>query len=155
MAIHKIDDINKFIRFLMDLYNDEFDYTIDYLPACYYFNCGGCYELAQIVNHYFPHTKFAVNKTFEHVAIFDGDVIDGKLVNGNLYDSYTPYTEEELNKLNIVKTKLNLDDFTVYSKEEIDNFETSFGRNIKIEGKNVVNGLLDELNNISTIKIGK
>ena len=115
------------------------------------------YLLVIILNHYFPQTKFAVNKHFDHVAIYDGEVVDGKLTNGKLYDSFTPYTDEELEKLNIENSsnKLDPNDFKIYTKDEIDNFEIKFGRNLKIEGNDVVNGLILELKNIPTIKVGK
>lgn len=145
--IHKINNIPEFIRFVADVFDDEFDYCIDYVGSLYYFAHGGCYELAKIIKHYFKDTEFVVRNDHDHCAI---------LYKNKIYDIYDGYSEEELRKMNINEEEYNkkLEDFKIFTKEEIDKFERPFGRNILIEGKEVDNGMIDEINNISSIKVG-
>ena len=152
-SVTHIDKIDEFIKFVIDLYNDEFNYTIDYIDAAYYFLHGGCYELAQIIKHYFKDAKYVIRKSDnDHCAI---------LYQGKIYDAYDSYNEEKkaelinegINKREIYK---NLDDFYVCTKEEIDNFEKPLGleRPPKIDGKSVPEGIIDEISDISNIKVG-
>ena len=145
-----IDKIDIFIKFVVDLFNDEFDYVIDYCDAAYYFLNGGCYELAQIIKHYFKEAEYVVRNDYEHCAI---------LYKGKIYDAYDCYDDEK--KKELIKSGINkneiykrVDDFKVFTKEEIDNFERPFGRNIKIEGKSVTDGIIDEIKNIESIRVG-
>jgi hypothetical protein len=143
----KINKIDEFIKFVTSVFNDEFDYCIDYVDSRYYFLNGGCFELAYIIKHYFPeNTEYVMRKDNNHCAILCDEII---------YDAYDGYEEDELSKFGINKNEIikNKDDYRIISEEEI--LKLPFGRNIYIEGNNVPNALIMELNNIDTVVINK
>lgn len=143
--MHKITSIDEFIKFLLDLFNDEFSYFFDDVDAMYYFMGCGCYELAQIIKNYFPDAEFVVNKDFDHCAI---------LYEGKIFDALSAVSLERALKKGFSKDfyEKRLDDYFIYQKEEIDNFEIPF-RSGKIEGKPLVYSLINEIDNIDTISI--
>lgn len=144
---YEIKTIPEFIRFVADVFDDEFDYCIDYVGALYYFAYGGCYELAKIINHYFKDTQFVVRKDYGHCAILYKD---------NIYDIYDGYSKEELEKENIKEDEYikKREDFKIFTKEEIESFERPFGRNILIKGKEIDSVVIDEINDIPSVKVG-
>lgn len=145
--MHRITSINEFIKFLLDLFNDEFAYLFDDMDAINYFACGGCYELAQIIKNYFPKAEFVVNKDFDHCAILYGGII---------FDALSVVSLEQVLKMGFSKQfyEKRFDDYDVYQKIEIDNFEIPF-RSSKIENHPLVFSLINEIESIDTIKIEK
>lgn len=142
-----IETIPEFIRFVIDLFNDEFDYVIDYIDSSFYFSHVGCYELAKIINHYFKDTQFVLRNDGNHVGIIQ---------NGKVYDVYDGYTIDELKEMGISEDEYNknISQFQIISKEELDNISFGTGKSIYIEGKDVANGIIDEISNIDSIKVG-
>lgn len=148
--IQALNDIEEFIKFIIDLFNDEFGYCIGNKDAFYYFIQGGCYDLAQIIKHYFPSSEYVVYKDFEHCAI---------LYNGVIYDAYSSISYDEYVKRFGIYARpeqyyKRIEDFKIYTKDEIDLFERPFGSNVKINGKPIVRVLVNELNRIDSIKVG-
>ena len=146
----KIDNIESFIKFLIELFNDEFDYAIDYADASDYFMYGGCSDLARIVHHFFPDTKYALKNDNTHIGILN---------NGKIYDALCIYDEETLKEMNLPSwaTDKNLEHFNYFDSYDdlLKNASVNFGNSVTIEGKTVVNALIDEINNIGSIKVGK
>lgn len=142
-----IKTIPELIRFVIDLFNDEFDYVIDYVDSSFYFSHGGCYELAKIVKHYFKDTEFALRNDGNHVAIFQ---------NGKVFDVYDGYTSDELNEMGIpeVEYKKDINKFQIITKEDLDKLSFGTGKSISIEGKEVSTGIIDEINDIDSIRVG-
>lgn len=149
-SIKVLNDIDEFIKFIIDLFNDEFSFCIEGLDAFYYFVGGGCYELAQIIKRYFPNSSYVVNKEYNHCAI---------LYNGVIYDAYSAISYDEYIKRFGENARpeiyyKQIEDFNEYSKTEIDSFEVPFGKNIKCEGTPIMLALINELDKIDSVRIG-
>lgn len=144
----KIDNIEKFISFILPIFAEESNmYEInDKIDSVYYFMHGGCYELAQIINHFFPNSNYLLRNDHEHVAI---------LYNDKVYDALDGLDEDEIGKMMILPKDLDksINNFEITSKEEIDN-HYNFGINLHIEGKPVVDWFINEINNIESIEVG-
>ena len=68
--------VEKFIEFIVDLANNELYERLDG-NANYYFQNGGCYELAKVVREYVPNSKIVINNSNDHCGIYyDGKMYD-------------------------------------------------------------------------------
>ena len=142
-----IDKIDTLIAFIIDLFNDEFSQYIDNIDSLWYFSHGGCYELAKIVKHYFPESQYVMRKDFDHCAV---------LLEGRIYDVFDGISPSRLKQKEMAKEyKKEMKDFIIYTPEEMENSMKKrpfgCGKNILIEGKNVENAILDEINNIDSV----
>ena len=100
-------NIDRFINFINELVDDEFDYILGGASAEYYFLHGGCYELYKIVSHYYKDANCVINKNLDHCAI---------LYNNSIYDAS-----------GIIENKEN---YQVASNEDIEYMERHFGLHI-------------------------
>ena len=146
-----IDKIDTLIAFIIDLFNDEFSQYIDNIDSLWYFSHGGCYELAKILKHYFPNSQYVMRKDFDHCAV---------LLEGRIYDVFDGISPSRLKQQEMAKEyKKEMKDFIIYTPEEMENSmkEKPFGcgKNILIEGKNVVSAILDEIANIDSVTFTK
>ena len=57
-----------FIKFILDLVNDEFYQYVSPVPIKYYFLNGGCLELAKVLKHYYPEGQYVINEQKNHIA---------------------------------------------------------------------------------------
>ena len=148
MASLNIRSVNELIKFVIPLFADEFNIVEGSNEAVSYFLYGGCYELAKVINHYFPDSKYVVRKDYSHVAILENETI---------YDAYDFYEDWQLKKYNIPEKfyKKKIDDFYVTSKEEIDNFPVEFTRNDLIGENSVSDALIKEIDKIKRINVLK
>ncbi len=151
--MHKIDSINEFIVFIVDLVNDEFPETIDYMDSLYYFSNGGCHELAKLIKHYFKESQYLLKKDGTHCAI---------LYEGKIYDVFDGLTKSQLEENNIPKElyEKRLEDFDILSDDEfmeyINGDKFGCGKDIIINDTNDVSeGIVRELDKITSITVGK
>ena len=115
--------IEYFVRFIIDLANDELYEHLDG-NAEYYFLNGGCYELAKILKKYIENSKIVINKSFDHCGI---------LYNGKIYDA-SGIVEE-------------ISDFAIASDEDIKYMEDRFGLPEKenIDGVKISDFIIEEI----------
>ena len=149
MSKYEISNVKDLIRFVIPLFKEEcdkFEIMSDF-DSMNYFLYGGCKELANVINYFFPTSDFALKKDNSHIAISYNDVI---------YDAYDGMDEDELIRYGIPEDYYNKDskDFEIFSKNDIDNnLTTDFGRNLIIQGKKVDEFIIYLLNNIPSIII--
>lgn len=89
------DDMEYFVKtFIPDVFADL--YNVDSTMSSYYFNHGGCYELAKIVKHCCPDSKIVIRDDNCHCAILFNDTLYD--VNGivNNKDKYGNATDEDI-----------------------------------------------------------
>lgn len=143
----KINSIDKFINFILPIFAEECNmYEIENkIDSVYYFVHGGCYELAQIIKHFFPNSEFLLRNDHDHVAILYKD---------RVYDAYDGLDQEEIDKIMIPPKDLDksIENFEIITKDEIDS-HYNFGINLHIEGKPVVDWFINEINNIESIEV--
>ena len=148
----KLDNINKFITFTIDLFNDEFSSYIDYVDSFFYFSHGGCYELAKIIKHYFPDAKYVMRNDYMHCGV---------LYEGKIYDVFDGLSKEQLEEKGYKEEeyKKDLKDFKILSDKEMEeSMEFSpfgTGKDIIIEGKPIDEKMIDEISKCSGVIAGK
>ena len=115
--------IEKFIEFIVDLANDELYERLDG-NAKYYFQNGGCYELAKVVREYVPNSKYVIRNDNNHCGIF---------YNGKMYDAD-----------GIIK---DISKFKIANKDDVEYMEDRFGIPEKenINGGKISDFLINEL----------
>jgi hypothetical protein len=97
--------------YIVDLFADLYDLDSD--QSRYYFENGGCVELAKIAHYFCPESMIMCSMPLEHCAIAYGD---------NLYDA---------------TGIIDSDTFNIASKEDITYMEDKWGREIRIKGQHV------------------
>lgn len=124
-----MEGILKFIDFINNLVNDEFNNFMD-CDSKYYFQHGGCLEFAKILKYYLKNGQIVINKEHSHIAL---------LIDNVIYDSY-----------GIVKWT----DYEIVKEEEIDILE-DFHNNYEIlfEHKKPSVAVIDEISQIKNLKI--
>ncbi len=66
-----------FIKFILDLVNDEFYQYLSPVSAKYYFLNGGCLELAKVLKSYYPEGQYVINSQKNHIAfLYQNQIYD-------------------------------------------------------------------------------
>lgn len=134
-----LTNIKEFIKFTIELFQDEFYQMISPYDAKQYFVSGGCFELAQVVHYFFPDGKYILKKDGSHVAI---------LYAGEIYDAFITFTPEELQPYGVVLPQ-KLEDYTM--NFDLNSLYDNMGRNLHLDGKTVSEIIIFELQNIPSI----
>lgn len=145
--MYGITSVRELICFIVPLVKD-YDYELESdSDAVKFLTNGGCYELAKVINYYFPDTEFVVKNDFSHVAI---------LSDGKIYDAYDYYEEWQVEKYGIDEKlyRKNPEDFKVYTKEEIDSFPVEYGNDSFINGLTVENFVKKYIEDLGNLKVG-
>lgn len=134
-----INTVDELIKFIIPLFVDEFNIVYNKEDAIFYFLHGGCFELAKVIKHYFPSSNYALSKDFQHIAI---------LYNEKIYDASLCLEKDEKSYYNT-----ELSNFNVVTEEDINNSTVNYGRDIFINGKTIDEAIIEEINNIESIKV--
>ena len=134
-----INNVDELIRFIIPLFVDEFNIVYNDDEAIFYFLHGGCYELAKVIKNYFPTSEYALSKDFQHIAI---------LYKEKIYDASICIKKEKKKYYNT-----ELSNFNVVTEEDLNKATVSYGRDIYINGKSIDEALIEEINNIESIKV--
>lgn len=150
--MYEITDVKQLIRFIIPLFKEcvqganEFDFIFSDDDSARFFMCGGCVELAKVVKHYFPDSKYAMRKDHAHMCTY----YDGKL-----YDAMDYYEDWQLEKYNIKNDNKELTDFDLLEDGDIDRLPVEYGSINYINGEEISNFIIHELDKIESIVIKK
>lgn len=140
-----IDSVDRLIKFVIPLFVDEFDIVDSSYGAVSFFLYGGCLELAKVVKHYYPDTKYAISKDYNHICSLDND---------KLYDALDFYEDWQLKKYNIINDK-RVSDFIVLKDDEIEKMPVNYGVINYVNGVELSKAIINMIDGIESIKIKK
>lgn len=117
----------------------------DYDSVSFFMN-GGCLELAKLVKYYFPETKYAMRKDFNHFCSF----YDGKL-----YDAMDYFEEWQIKKYNIDVGNKDISNFKLLEEKEIEELPVEYGVINYINNLEVYKYIISEIEKINSVKVLK
>lgn len=134
-----INDIEDFINFIIPLFVDEFNIVNTDSEAIFYFLHGGCFELAKVIKHFFPTSNYALSKDLQHIAI---------IYNNKIYDASLCIENEKK-----IYYNTELSNFNVVTDDYFNSLTITYGNNIYINDTTLDEALINEINNIESIKV--
>lgn len=148
----EIKNPDQLIKFIIPLFKEsvygynDFDFMFSDDDSVMFFLSGGCLELVKVIKHYFPDTKYAIRNDYLHFCAF----YDGKL-----YDAMDYYEDWQLEKKNYKTKEKDLSDFTIMKDEEIDKLPVEYGVINYIDGLEVSDFIINEIDQIESVKVSK
>ena len=148
----EISNAKDLIRFIIPLFKEsvqesnEFDFIYSDVDSVNYFMGGGCVELAKVVKHYFPDSRFALRKDHAHMCTYS---------ECKLYDAMDYYEDWQIERYNIQFEEKDLTNFDLLEDKEIDELPVQYGSINYINGLEISDFIIKELDSIESIKIKK